>query len=96
MLRVTRTAAQRIAQLLDDVTGRRHSEEVLRLAFRNGEQLTFTLSPIRRDDILVRCDGRVVLAVSPHLAESMSQLTIECDESERGGGVVARHNGHSE
>lgn len=95
MLRVTPAATRWITQLLDDVTERRSSTDILRLACHGEDQLRFTLTEIRRGDVLYRSSNRVVMAVDPALAEQISEVTIERDESERGAGVVATRSQRS-
>jgi hypothetical protein len=88
MLRVTPEAARWIAQLLDDVTGRRPSEDVLRLSCHGDGEVTFTRGRVGPNDLLCRSGDRVVLAVDARLAAQLSESTIERDVSERGAGVV--------
>ena len=95
MLRVTNGAVSWIAQLLDDVTVNRPSEDVLRLSCSGDDQLAFTLTGIQESDQLYRLGSRAVLAVTPALASEMSEVTIERDKSERGAGVIARREGRS-
>jgi hypothetical protein len=88
MLRVTTEAAHWIAQLLDDVTGRRPSEDVLRLSCHGDGEVTFTRDRVERGDLLCRSGDRVVLAVDARLAAQLRDSTLERDISERGAGVV--------
>ena len=79
LLTVTSAALLRISQLLDDVRGRQDSPVVLRLACQNKDEISFTIASIRRDDILLRHAGRVVLVLDRELAISLRGFTVDLD-----------------